>query len=55
MTLIQRFAGDRRGVTLIEYALIAALVAIASFAILQTMGTQLCGLYSRISSRISTA
>src|SRR5579885_2052213 len=54
MLLMKDFAGDRRGVTMIEYALIAALVAMVCFSILVTMGSSLSGLYSRIESRISS-
>ena len=55
MMLIQRFAGDRRGVTFIEYALIAALVAVACFSILQTMGSRLTSLFTTVSNKVSSA
>ncbi len=55
MTFIQRFTGDERGVTFIEYAMIAALVAVACFAILQTMGSQLKNLYTTINAKVSAA
>jgi pilus assembly protein Flp/PilA len=55
MTFIQRFVGDRRGVTFIEYALIAALVAVACFSILQTMGTRLTSLFTMVSNKVSAA
>ena len=55
MALIERFTADRRGVTMIEYALIAALVVIGYFVILQTMGGSLSKLYSMVDSHVSTA
>jgi len=55
MTIYQRFAGDRQGLTLIEYALIAGLVAIAAFSILVTVGTSLSSLYSKVNNKVSAA
>jgi pilus assembly protein Flp/PilA len=55
MQCIQQFTGDRRGVTMIEYALIAALVAMVAFAILQTMGSSLSKLYGKVNSKVTAA
>jgi len=55
MGAIQRFTGDRRGLTLIEYALIAGLVAIAAFSVLVTMGGSLSSIYSKVNSKVSAA
>ncbi|MCI0600575.1 MAG: Flp family type IVb pilin [Beijerinckiaceae bacterium] len=39
MALLIRFAGSRRGVTAIEYALIAAVIALGIFASVGSVGT----------------
>lgn len=39
MTFIRRFAGDNTGATAIEYALIAAGVALVIIAAVQSLGT----------------
>jgi len=40
-SIVRRLTEDRRGVTAIEYGLIAALVAIAAIAAMTTLGTSL--------------
>ena len=55
MHLIQRFTGDRRAVSLIEYALVAGFVALASVAILTSMGTSMSNLYNGINNKLTTA
>ena len=41
MPLFIRFAGDKSGVTAIEYGLIAALIVIGIIAVVETIGTTL--------------
>ena len=53
--LIRDFVGERRGITLVEYALIAGLITLACVAILTTMGSSLSNLYSSLNSSLSSA
>jgi pilus assembly protein Flp/PilA len=53
--LIRSFAGEHEGFTLIEYALIAALVSLASITILSTLGVTLKSFYTTISTNLSSA
>ena len=50
---IHAFIHDDSGADLIEYALVAGLVALAAVATLTTVGTNISGLYTRISDRIA--
>ena len=47
-----RFAQDSKGVTAIEYGLIAALVAVAIIAALKTLGTDLKSLFTYIGGQL---
>lgn len=51
---LMKFLRDEDGVTAIEYGLIAGLVAIAIILALTTLGTDLSGLFGRISGKLST-
>ena len=44
---------DRRGVTAVEYALVAALVAIAAVTILATLGTSVSRTFSKVNAELS--
>ena len=44
---------DRRGVTAMEYGLIAALVAVAIITALTTLGTDLAALFNGIAGKIT--
>lgn len=46
---------DRRGVTALEYGLIAALIAVAIIIGVQTLGTQLNAAFDAIATEISAA
>jgi len=46
--LIQRFIREEDGQDLIEYALLAALIAVASITILRTIATETGGIFETI-------
>jgi pilus assembly protein Flp/PilA len=46
---------DKRGVTAMEYGLIAALVAVAIIAPATTLGTDLAGLFTGIAGKLTAA
>jgi pilus assembly protein Flp/PilA len=43
---------DSRGVTAIEYGLIAALIAVAAVVVMGTVGTNLSGVFSQVASSL---
>jgi pilus assembly protein Flp/PilA len=45
--------GNQRGVTMMEYALIAALVAVAAVTILSTLGHTISTTFSKINANMS--
>jgi pilus assembly protein Flp/PilA len=47
-----RLVGDERGVTAIEYTLIAALIAIAAVALITQIGSDVIAPFSTIASRL---
>lgn len=49
---LNRLIRDNQGVTLIEYGLIAALIAVALATILGTVGTNLNTLFDTVSTKI---
>jgi pilus assembly protein Flp/PilA len=49
---IARLATDSRGVTAIEYALIAALIAVAAIAAFTLVGTDLSNTFSFVASQL---
>lgn len=46
---------DRRGVTAMEYGLIAALIAVAIIGIVGTLGTNLTAVFKTISDKLAGA
>jgi pilus assembly protein Flp/PilA len=50
--LVQRFLRDECGATAIEYGLIAAGIAVAIIAVVNTLGTSLNTTFSSISSQL---
>ena len=54
-TFIQTFAGDRKGVTAIEYGLIAGLIAVAIIVTVTTLGTNLSTLFGTIGTKVAAA
>jgi pilus assembly protein Flp/PilA len=53
MRLIRKFRRDGKGVTMTEYALIAALVAIAALTILSTLGSTISSVFSRVNAKMA--
>ena len=51
----KRLLANKAGVTMIEYALIAALVAIAAITILTTMGSNVSKIFNTVSNKLSAA
>ena len=47
---VMRFLNDERGVTAIEYALIAALIAVVIIAIVTATGTNVAAVFSKIAN-----
>lgn len=54
-TLITRFVRDEDGQDLIEYALIAGLVALAAVAAVTAIGGSLTGIYDSIKTKLLQA
>ena len=54
-TLMSNFIRDESGATAIEYGLIVALVSVAAMATLSAMGTSLNGIFTLVSTTLSTA
>ncbi len=50
--LMRRLKNDRRGVTALEYGLIASLIAIASVGAMTTLGTKLSTTFTSIGGKI---
>ena len=50
--LLTRLINDERGVTAVEYGLIAALIAVAAVAVMATVGTNLKGTFSTVGSKL---
>jgi pilus assembly protein Flp/PilA len=46
---------NQRGATMIEYALLAALIAVAAIAALTLLGTGLSDIFTSITSELNTA
>ena len=52
LQIIRGLTEDQRGVTAIEYALIAALIAVAAIAAMQLVGTSLTGTFNSIATQL---
>ena len=50
--VIWNFTGDERGVTAVEYGLIAALIAMAIVAAVGIVGTDLSGVFTSVASSL---
>lgn len=53
--LVKRFAKDESGATAIEYGLIAAGIAVAIIAIVNTLGTSLRTTFTTVNSQLNSA
>ena len=51
-TAVSRAIDDQKGVTAIEYGLIAALIAIAAVVVMGTTGTNLSGVFSQVAASL---
>ena len=52
MTRIQNFLGDESGVTAIEYALIASLIAVFIIVAVQLVGTQVSTVFTEVGNSL---
>jgi pilus assembly protein Flp/PilA len=53
--MLREFLKDETGATMIEYGLIAALVAVACIVALTALGTSLSGLFNTVKGKLDTA
>ncbi|MBW3581036.1 MAG: Flp family type IVb pilin [Actinobacteria bacterium] len=53
--LQSRFTSDEKGAALVEYALLVALIAVASIIILEILGVGISNMFTRVNDQISTA
>jgi pilus assembly protein Flp/PilA len=51
--IFRQFAGNSEGATMIEYALIAALVSVAAVVILGLLGTSVSQVFSAVNTNMS--
>jgi Flp pilus assembly pilin Flp len=49
-----RFNTDERGAALVEYALLVALIAVVSIAILTTLGGGIAGKFGEVNSKLAS-
>jgi pilus assembly protein Flp/PilA len=52
MTRVQNFLGDESGVTAIEYALIASLIAVFIIVAVQYVGTQVSTVFTEVGNSL---
>ena len=52
---LKNFAAAEEGVTMIEYGLLAALIAVVSIAAITTLGTTLRGIWGQITAALVAA
>jgi pilus assembly protein Flp/PilA len=50
IALVQRVRSDRRGVTALEYGLIAGAIALAITGAVHTLGTSISGIFTSLST-----
>jgi pilus assembly protein Flp/PilA len=55
MSLLTRFIHDETGATAIEYGLIAAGIAVAIIAVVNSLGSELENTFSEVTSNLSNA
>ncbi len=55
LRFIHDLKSDEKGVTMIEYALIAGLISVVAIVLLTAMGTSVKNIFSSINSALTTA
>jgi len=55
LRLIRDLKSDNKGVTMIEYALIAGLISVVAITLLTAMGTSVSNLFGTINSALTSA
>jgi pilus assembly protein Flp/PilA len=55
MNSIKNFINDESGVTAIEYALIAALIAVVIIAAVRTLGTKIAAIFTSVKGSLDGA
>ena len=55
MEMLKRFWNDEQGVAAIEYAIIAAVIAIGLIAIMATIGRRILGKFQGVDADLGTA
>jgi len=55
LRLIRDFKSDNKGVTMIEYALIAGLISVVAILLLTAMGSSVKNIFTSINSALTTA
>jgi pilus assembly protein Flp/PilA len=53
--LLQSFEQDDRGVTMVEYALIAGLISVVAITLLTGMGSSIVNIFTTINGALTTA
>ena len=55
LRLIRSLKSDKKGVTLIEYALIAGLISVVAITLLTNVGSSIKNIFTSINSSLTTA
>jgi pilus assembly protein Flp/PilA len=55
MLRVRNFINDESGVTAIEYALIASLIAVFIIVAVQAVGTSITGVFTKVSTGLNNA
>jgi pilus assembly protein Flp/PilA len=55
LRLIRSLKSDKKGVTLIEYALIAGLISVVAITLLTNVGSSIKNIFSSINTSLTTA
>jgi pilus assembly protein Flp/PilA len=52
--MLKSFKKDEKGASMLEYALLAALIAVVAIGMITLVGRQACQSFSRVSSSLAT-
>lgn len=52
---LQKFLGDRRGATAVEYGLILAMIVLAAFGAMQALAGTTAGMWDAVSAKVQAA